>query len=96
MITRFLKLVSDDVRRAVSSAVVHTVQAPMPLVCEPIEQKRRRKVIVDAQFNVALGLTANRFRSGTSTRQKFAVPEIRRLMDLTGAGWTRPLTTSIL
>ncbi len=45
---------------AIESIVVHTVQAAMPLVCEPIEQKRRPRLMIDAQFsvpfNVALGL----------------------------------------
>ena len=78
----------DDVRpEAVRSIVVHTVQAALALVCEPIEQKRRPKVMIDAQFsvpfNVALGLTAKRVSFVDFTPQNFAAPEIHRLMDLT-------------
>lgn len=65
--------------------VVHTVRAAMALVCEPIEQKRRPKVMIDAQFsvpfNVALGLAKKRFRFTDFTPQNFAAPEIERLMD---------------
>ena len=78
----------DDLRpEAVRSIVVYTVQAAMALVCEPIERKRRPKVMIDAQFsvpfNVALGLVARRVTFADFTPQKFEVPEIRRLMDLT-------------
>ena len=51
---------------AVANVDVHTVRAAMPLVCEPIEQKRRPKVMIDAQFsvafNVALGLVKKHVR----------------------------------
>jgi 2-methylcitrate dehydratase PrpD len=57
----------------------------MALVCEPIEQKRRAKVMIDAQFsapfNVALGLVKKRVRFTDFTSQNFAAPEIERLMD---------------
>src|SRR5262249_40224021 len=51
----------DDLQlEAITAIVVHTVQAAMSLVCEPIEQKRSPKVMIDAQFsvpfNVALAL----------------------------------------
>jgi len=78
----------DDLRlEAVSSIVVHTVQAAMSLVCEPIEQKRSPKVMIDAQFsvpfNVALGLNTKRVSFRDFTPQNFVAPEIRRLMHLT-------------
>ena len=80
--------IRDDLRlEAVSSIVVHTVQAAMSLVCEPIEQKRSPKVMIDAQFsvpfNVALGLNTKRVSFLDFTPQNFAAPEIRRLMHLT-------------
>ncbi len=72
---------------AIKGIVVHTVQAAMALVCEPIEQKRNPKVMIDAQFsvpfNVALGLVKNRVSFVDFTPENFAAPEIRRLMDLT-------------
>jgi len=72
---------------AVRGIVVHTVQAAVALVCEPVEQKRRPRVMIDAQFsvpfNVALGLVAKRVSFTDFTPQNFAAPEIRRLMDLT-------------
>jgi 2-methylcitrate dehydratase PrpD len=78
---------SDLRLEAIKSIVVHTVQAAMALVCEPIEQKRNPKVMIDAQFsvpfNVALGLVANRVSFVDFTPENFAAPEIRRLMDLT-------------
>jgi 2-methylcitrate dehydratase PrpD len=47
-------------------------------VCEPIEQKRRPKVMIDAQFsvpfNAALALTAKRVLFGDFTPQNFAAP----------------------
>jgi 2-methylcitrate dehydratase PrpD len=59
----------------------------MALVCEPIEQKRNPKAMIDAQFsvpfNVALGLVKNRVSFVDFTPENFAAPEIRRLMDLT-------------
>jgi 2-methylcitrate dehydratase PrpD len=80
--------VRDDLRLdAVRSIVVHTVRAAMPLVCEPIEQKRNPKVMIDAQFsvpfNVALGLNARRVSFSDFTPDNFAAPAIRRLMQLT-------------
>src|SRR5262249_41214164 len=51
---------ADLALEAIERIVVYTVQAAMPLVCEPIEQKRRPRLMIDAQFsvpfNVALGL----------------------------------------
>ena len=78
----------DDLRlEDVRSIVVHTVQAAMSLVCEPIEQKRSPKVMIDAQFsvpfNVALGLVSKRVSFVDFTPRNFAAPEIRRLMNLT-------------
>ena len=59
----------------------------MSLVCEPIEQKRSPKVMIDAQFsvpfNVALGLNTTRVSFLDFTPQNFVAPEIRRLMHLT-------------
>ena len=84
-----LELAARDGLRleAVRGIVVYTVQAAMALVCEPIERKRRPKVMIDAQFsvpfNVALGLTARRVTFADFTPQNFDAPEIRRLMDLT-------------
>ena len=80
--------IRDDLRlEAVSSIVVHTVQAAMSLVCEPIEQKRSPKVMIDAQFsvpfNVALGLNTKRVSFLDFTPQNFVALEIRRLMGLT-------------
>ena len=80
--------IRDDLRlEAVRSIVVHTVQAAMSLVCEPIEQKRSPKVMIDAQFsvpfNVALGLNIKRVSFLDFTPQNFVAPEIRRLMHLT-------------
>jgi 2-methylcitrate dehydratase PrpD len=70
---------------AIESIVVHTVQAAMALVCEPIEQKRRPKVMIDAQFsvpfNVALGLARKRVSFVDFTPTEFAAPDIVRLMD---------------
>src|SRR5215469_2516562 len=70
---------------AIQGIIVHTVQAAMALVCEPIEQKRRPKVMIDAQFsvpfNVALGLVTKRISFVDFTAQNFVAPEIRRLMD---------------
>ena len=61
---------------AVASVVVHTVRAAMPLVYEPIEQKRRPKAMIDAQFsvpfNVALGLVKKHVRFIDFTPQNFA------------------------
>lgn len=78
----------DDLRlEDVRSIVVYTVQAAISLVCEPIEQKRNPKVIIDAQFsvpfNVALGLISKRVSFVDFTPQNFAAPEIRRLMYMT-------------
>ena len=80
--------IRDDLPlEAISSIVVHTVQAAMSLVCEPIEQKRSPKVMIDAQFsvpfNVALGLNTKRVSFLDFTPQNFMAPEIRRLMHLT-------------
>ena len=65
---------------AIESIVVNTVQAAMALVCEPIEQKRRPKVMIDAQFsvpfNVALGLVKRRVSFVDFTPAEFADPEI--------------------
>ena len=70
---------------AIESIVVYTVQAAMPLVCEPIEQKRRPKLMIDAQFsvpfNVALGLAKKRLSFVDFTPAEFSSPEIERLMD---------------
>jgi 2-methylcitrate dehydratase PrpD len=67
--------------------VVHTVRAAIPLVCEPIDQKRNPKVMIDAQFsvpfNVALGLVKKRVVFPDFNEQTFAAPEVRRLMNLT-------------
>jgi 2-methylcitrate dehydratase PrpD len=78
----------DDLRlEAVRSIVVHTVQAAIALVCEPIEQKRSPRLMIDAQFsvpfNVALGLLTKRVSFVDFTPRNFAAPEIRHLMDLT-------------
>ena len=80
--------IRDDLPlEAISGIVVHTVQAAMSLVCEPIEQKRSPKVMIDAQFsvpfNVALGLNVKRVSFLDFTPQNFVAPEIRRLMHLT-------------
>ena len=74
----------DDLRlEAVRSIAVQTVQAAMALVCEPIEQKRRPRVMIDAQFsapfNVALGLSTKRVSFLDFTPRNFAAPEICRL-----------------
>jgi 2-methylcitrate dehydratase PrpD len=70
---------------AIKSIVVFTVQAAMPLVCEPIEQKRRPMLMIDGQFsvpsNVALDLVKKRVSFANFTPAEFANPEIRRLMD---------------
>jgi 2-methylcitrate dehydratase PrpD len=70
---------------AIESIVVHTVQAAMPLVCEPIEQKRSPKVMIDAQFsvpfNVALALVKKRVSFVDFTPATFAAPDIVRVMD---------------
>jgi 2-methylcitrate dehydratase PrpD len=70
---------------AIESIVVYTVQAAMPLVCEPIEQKRRPRLMIDAQFsvpfNVALGLVKRRVSFVDFTPAEFISPEIERLMD---------------
>ena len=59
----------------------------MSLVCEPIEQKRSPKVMIDAQFsvpfNVALALNTKRVSFLDFTPQNFMAPEIRRVMHLT-------------
>jgi len=78
----------DDLRPdEISRIVVYTVQAAMPLVCEPIEQKRNPQVMIDAQFsvpfNVALGLITKRVSFVDFTPQNFGAPEIHRLMQLT-------------
>lgn len=70
---------------AIESIVVHTVQAAMPLVCEPIERKRRPRLMIDAQFsvpfNVALGLVKRRVSFVDFTPAEFTNPAIERLMD---------------
>jgi len=70
---------------AIRSIVVNTVQAAMPLVCDPIEQKRRPKVMIDAQFsvpfNVALGFVKKRVSFVDFIPAAFAAPEIVRVMD---------------
>jgi 2-methylcitrate dehydratase PrpD len=70
---------------AIESIVVNTVQAAMALVCEPIEQKRRPKVMIDAQFsvpfNVALGLVKRRVSFVDFTPAAFADPGVVGLMD---------------
>jgi 2-methylcitrate dehydratase PrpD len=76
----------EDLRiDAIDSVVVHTVQAAMALVCEPIEQKRRPKVMIDAQFsvpfNVALGLARKQVSFVDFTTEAFSDSEIIRLMD---------------
>ena len=69
----------------IESIVVNTVQAAMALVCEPIEQKRRPKVMIDAQFsvpfNVALGLVKKCVSFVDFTPATFADPSVVRLMD---------------
>ena len=69
------------------SIVVHTVSAAMHLVCEPIEQKRHPKVMIDAQFsvpfNVALALLKKRVVFSDFNERAFGAPEVRRLMNLT-------------
>jgi 2-methylcitrate dehydratase PrpD len=66
--------------------VVYTVRAAMPLVCEPIDQKRHPQVMIDAQFsvpfNVALGLLKKRVVFPDFAEQTFAAPEVCRLMNL--------------
>jgi 2-methylcitrate dehydratase PrpD len=70
---------------AIESIVVFTVQAAMQLVCEPIEQKRRPRLMIDAQFsvpfNVALGLVKKCVSFVNFTPTEFANPELGRLMD---------------
>ena len=70
---------------AIESIVVNTVQAAMALVCEPIEQKRRPKVMIDAQFsvpfNVALGLVKRRVSFVDFMPAAFADPGVVGLMD---------------
>jgi len=70
---------------AIESVAVYTVQAAMPLVCEPIELKRRPKLMIDAQFSVsfkvALGLVRRRVSFMDFTSAEFTSPEIVRLMD---------------
>jgi 2-methylcitrate dehydratase PrpD len=70
---------------AIESIVVNTVQAAMALVCEPIEQKRRPKVMIDAQFsvpfNVALGLVKRCVSFVDFTPAAFADPGVVGLMD---------------
>jgi 2-methylcitrate dehydratase PrpD len=78
----------DDLRlEEIKAIVVYTVQAAMALVCEPIEQKRNPKVMIDAQFsvpfNVALGLVTKRVSFADFSPRNFTAPEIRRLMDMT-------------
>src|SRR5215471_8828799 len=67
--------------------VVYTVQAAMPLVCEPLEHKRHPQVMIDAQFsvpfNVALGLCKKGVVFTDFNAQTFAAPEVCRLMNLT-------------
>jgi 2-methylcitrate dehydratase PrpD len=69
----------------IESIIVNTVRAAMPLVCEPIEQKRRPKVMIDAQFsvpfNIALGLVKKRISFADFTPAEFTAPEIERVMD---------------
>ena len=59
----------------------------MQLVCEPIEQKRNPRLMIDAQFsmpfNVALGLSTRRVAFADFTPENFTAPAIRRLMDVT-------------
>jgi len=63
------------------------VGAAVQLVCEPIDQKRNPRVMIDAQFsvpfNVALGLVKKRVVFPDFNEQMFAAPEVRRLMNLT-------------
>ena len=63
---------------AIEGIVVNTVQAAMALVCEPIEQKRRPKVMIDAQFsvpfNIALALVKKRISSSVSCRRPSPPP----------------------
>jgi 2-methylcitrate dehydratase PrpD len=70
---------------AIESIVVNTVRAAMALVCESIEQKRRPRVVIDAQFsvpfNVALGLVKKRVSFVDFTPAAFAAPEIAQVMD---------------
>jgi 2-methylcitrate dehydratase PrpD len=70
---------------AIESIVVNTVQAAMALVCEPIEQKRRPRLMIDAQFsvpfNVALGLVKKRVSFVDFTAAEFADPKLTRVMD---------------
>ncbi|MBN3753741.1 MmgE/PrpD family protein [Paraburkholderia sp. Tr-20389] len=70
---------------AIERIAVYTVRAAMPLVCEPIGQKRRPKLMIDAQFsvpfNVALGLVKGRVSFVDFTSAEFTSPEIERLMD---------------
>jgi 2-methylcitrate dehydratase PrpD len=63
----------------IESIVVRTAQAAMALVCEPIEQKRRPKEMLDAQFsvpfNVALGLVKKRVSFEDFTSAEFTAPK---------------------
>jgi 2-methylcitrate dehydratase PrpD len=76
---------SDLPLGAIESIVVNTVQAAIALVCEPIDRKRRPKVMIDAQFsvpfNVALGFVKKRVSFVDFTPAAFAAPEIVRVMD---------------
>ena len=75
----------DLATQAIDRIAVYTVQAAMALVCEPIEQKRRPKVMIDAQFsvpfNVALGLARKRVSFVDFTPAEFSDSEIIHLMD---------------
>src|SRR5262249_546157 len=66
--------------------VVYTVRAAVQLVCEPIDQKRNPRVMIDAQFSVpftvALGLVKKRVVFPDFNEQAFAAPEVCRLMNL--------------
>jgi 2-methylcitrate dehydratase PrpD len=78
----------DDLRvENIASVRVHTVQAAMHLVCEPIEQKRNPKEVIDAQFsvpfNVALGLLKKHVSFPDFNTTMFGSTDMRRLMNAT-------------
>lgn len=71
---------------AVACIDVGLVSAAFPIVCEPLEGKRRPASIVDAQFSlpfsVAVALAAGRADPDEFTPRWFEDAVVRRLMDL--------------
>ena len=70
---------------AVERVDVGLVAAGFPIVCEPVEQKRRPRSVVDEQFSLPFGIAVALARGAASpaefVRETLDDPQVARLMD---------------